>query len=194
MVHNEELKSILFTSLEVTEIESAKTVASFAFLDKIGISHEKIVIAGGCFTSWLEGKEPKDIDVFVLNSPEAEAKVRNKLQGDQKEVALREGDVSYLNNKNILQTVLNPRTKVQWIFTTYKTRQELINHFDFLHCCVSYEPYGDKLHISRATFDAIKNKHLISNGKAVDNWRVAKFLKKGWKAIGTYASTSATPF
>ena len=179
---NEELKKTLFNSTELTMMESIKAVVHHIFLERIGIRNEKIVVAGGCFTSWLEGKEPKDIDVFVLNSCDAEARIQNKLIGDSVEVALREGDVSYLNNKNIIKTVLNPRTKVQWIFTTYKTRQELVKHFDFLHCCVSYEPYFNRLHISRSTYDAIKNKQLVVNnhGQLV-NWRVNKFVTRGWK-------------
>ena len=193
MRNNEELKTSLFDEVELLIIGNIKDVVRDMFRHKVDIKDEKIVIAGGCFASLINGETVKDIDVFVLNSYKAEEEITTKLKYDPIN-DLQEGDVSYLNNPKILRTVLNKRSKIQWIFTKYNSREELVSHFDFLHCCVSYVPSTDKLYISRATFDAIKKRHLISNGKAIDNWRVAKFLKKGWKAIGTFASTSSAPF
>ena len=78
----------------------------------------------------------------------------------------------------------NNVTKAQYILTTYKTREELLAHFDYKHCKVSYVPENDKLYINRETFDCIKTKTLKWNNKQLDNprqiYRKNKLLNTGW--------------
>jgi hypothetical protein len=71
-------------------------------------------------------------------------------------------------------------TKYQYIFTSYKTRRELLESFDYLHCCVSFE--DDKLHINRGIYDAVRDKKLVVNNKAYQRAaRRGKFLARGFK-------------
>lgn len=146
---------------------------------------DSIIIAGGCFTSLLHNENPKDIDIFVLDNYEAIKLAHNHIDSDDHTDSDPQYDKSASKiNENIVKVVnktLNA-VKYQWIFTRYKTRQELINHFDFVHTKVSYDPIADKLYLSPETYHAIMNKHLIKNrDNIIAVWRFDKFTKKGWK-------------
>jgi hypothetical protein len=87
-----------------------------------------------------------------------------------------------MNNKQIEQTVFFKKTGVQYITTKYKTREELVKHFDFKHCCVSYDFSKDKLYITREVYDLIKAKKLVQNSNRIPaEWRFEKFKERGWK-------------
>jgi hypothetical protein len=92
--------------------------------------------------------------------------------------------MSYMHNTNILDVINNTKTQAQYILTKYQTREELLNHFDYKHCKVSYVPEEDKLYINRETFDCIKNKILKWNNKQLDQpnqiYRKNNFLNQGW--------------
>lgn len=143
----------------------------------------RFVLAGGCFTSWYHGESPKDHDVFILGWN------GNKLEPDVwPEERYKLSDANYLNAINhkakIVDVILDKQTKIQYIFTQYATREELMKSFDVEHACVSYTPHDDKLYISPLTFDCIKNKKLMAhNGdiKSVAAWRLHKFREKGFK-------------
>ena len=81
---------------------------------------------------------------------------------------------------------------MQVMFTDYTSRKELIENFDFVHCCVSMgfdkDPTiskwirpSSKLYISRNTYDAIKGKLLVDNKPGVESYREKKFLDRGYK-------------
>ena len=138
------------------------------------LNYKDIVIAGGCFASILNKTDVHDYDFFLLNTTEAQ-----KTTFDN--TVLKKGDTSYMKNKKIISTHLNSNNKVQWILTSYKTKEELLNGFDMQHCRVCYIPYEDALYISPATFHCIINKTLRSNGKNItEHWRIGKFIAKGW--------------
>lgn len=182
----------MFNASEAAAIYRIKMTAKEYWLnilsthnDFAALKPETIVIAGGCFTSLLHNEHPKDIDIFVLDDLEAVSAARHLLDDsghtdndphyDKSASKINENIVNVCNQK-----VGNLRH--QWIFTRYKTRQELINHFDFAHTKVSYDPIADKLYLSLDTYRAIMNKHLIKNGNnIVASWRFDKFTKKGWK-------------
>jgi hypothetical protein len=91
-------------------------------------------------------------------------------------------DSSYWGNEMIEKTILDTQTKIQYIFTKFKTRRDVIDHFDMLHTCVSYVPDEDKLYISKAALDAINQRKIIPNGKnKIKDWRIQKMMKRGWK-------------
>ena len=147
---------------------------------------DSIVIAGGCFTSILNDENPKDIDIFVLDNLEA-IKLAHQHIGDGDHIVNDEQhydkSASKLNTNivNVVNKTVNG-VRYQWIFTRYKTRQELIKHFDFVHTKVSYDPITDKLYLSPETYHAIMNKELIKNGSnIIAIWRYDKFSNKGWK-------------
>lgn len=151
-----------------------------------GLNSRNVILAGGCFTSWFHREEPNDYDVFILNNDlKANALLDQLARRTPDEYKV--SDVVYLNNANnkgnITKVVLEKSTRIQYIVTKYKTREELISHFDSEHACISYSPSDDKLFISRSTYDCMKNKVLKShNGNAIPEWRVSKFIdKRGFK-------------
>lgn len=153
----------------------------------------KYVLAGGCFASMFHTEEkPKDYDIFFLDCDE-HTTVADRLNANAlnfSKVRTKE-DLHYFENENITAVVDYEYygRKYQFIFTKYKTREELIKHFDFLHTCVSYVAHEDKLYITRGAFDAIRGKKLIPNPTAPypKTWRFDKFLKKGWITDETFS-------
>jgi hypothetical protein len=187
----------MFSENEVYGIEYAKKdIKSLIIARSLlwnGITRN-VVIAGGFFTSVLQNNKFKDIDIFVLNN---DTTVYNELTGGfhnasgQAQVNMTEHGImrrsemmSYMHNTNILDVINNTKTQAQYILTKYETREELLAHFDYKHCKVSYVPEEDKLYINRETFDCIKNKVLKWNNKQLDNpqqiYRKNKFLNEGW--------------
>lgn len=152
-----------------------------------------VVIAGGFFTSVMQNKPFKDIDIFILNN---DVDVYNNLtEGYHSAVNakhfnmtaqgwIRSQMMSYMHNTNIVDVINNNHTKAQYILTKYKTREELLDSFDYKHCKVSYVPVENKLYITRETFDCINNKVLKWNNKQHNNpnqkYRYSKFLNQGW--------------
>ena len=163
---------------------------------------EGLILAGGCFSSIFHKSPIKDYDVFVLN---------DKNYGDNwnnihrfmlsnaddtilgpfgpmgpKGSRFKVGDSNYLNNINqndkIIKTIFDSHSKVQYIFTRFKNRQELIDHFDCQHACVSIDLHTERLYLSRATYDCIANKLIQRhNENVILDWRKQKFKTLGWK-------------
>jgi hypothetical protein len=176
-----DVKSVMFTARELKEIDYLKKQAQSTSM-AIGLIgfDSSIVIAGGCFASWLNNEYAKDIDVFILNpSFDRKTDILETLKHLHRD--LRNATKNYVrDNINITDVYMDDRTGLQFIFTTYNTREELVKHFDYVHCMVSY--HHDKLYLTRGTFDAIKQKHLIVNNKNnVAQWRREKFLSRGWR-------------
>jgi hypothetical protein len=94
----------------------------------------------------------------------------------------------YFKNDKIEKTLSLGRTALQYIYTKYTTRKELIDSFDFKHCCVSYDYANDKMFMSREVFNLIKSKTLRPNSdKAIELWRYEKFWQRGWKSEIAFA-------
>ena len=178
---------MMFSDNEVFGIEKAKEeIKSLIRIRKLlwnGITRN-VVFAGGFFTAALQLNKFKDIDIFILNN---DFDVFNNLtQGRHHNVTewSRSELVKYNHNPEIVDVINNNVTKAQYILTKYKTREELLAHFDYKHCKVSYVPHEDKLYINRETFDCIKTKTLKWNNKQLDNpqqiYRKNKFLNTGW--------------
>lgn len=146
----------------------------------------KYIVAGGWFASVLSNEKPNDFDIFFLDC-DMGTSLADKINIhhiNMHKVKTRH-EISYLQNENVIAVVDHNifDMKYQFIFTKYKTREELVNHFDFLHTCVSYDAVAEKLFISKPTYDAIMSKKLIPNPKARKDpvpWRWAKFIDRGW--------------
>jgi hypothetical protein len=143
---------------------------------------EKYVYAGGVFPSFFWKEVPKDIDFFILDDHAVESWFDNFLiraKGQSQSDSIKEHDIKYMKNKHIKRVVSDHNSKIQYIFTDYKTREELMASFDYAHTKVSY--YKGELYITKATYDAIRDKKLIVTNQ--ENWypqREEKFLKRGW--------------
>lgn len=169
----------IFDAIETQMILGMKTKANILFesLRLNEIFKKNVVIAGGCFTSWYHGEHPKDYDIFVIGDIEEQTKVKNILESML--VGLVDTTETYRRDNDKIIGVWQDKNHNQIIYTHYKTRQELIEHFDFTHCMISY--YEDKIHLTRKTFDAIANKHLIPNQKdRIAQWRIEKFKSRGF--------------
>ena len=188
---------MMFSERETFVIEQSKlAIKNLIFSKKLlwnGITRN-VVIAGGFFTSTIQNSKVKDIDIFVLDNdvavyndltngyykaePTAQIHINNQGEWSRSEI------MRYKHNPNILDVINNNKTLAQYILTNYKTREELLNHFDYKHCKVSYVPNDDKLYINRETFDCIKTKTLKWNNKQLDNpqqiYRKNKLLNTGW--------------
>lgn len=168
-----------FDHNETNKILDMKNKARILFegLRLNDIFKNNVVIAGGCFTSWYHGEHPKDYDIFVIGNLEEQAKVQNVFESML--VGLVDVTQDYKRDNDKIIGVWQDKNQKQIIYTHYKTREELIQHFDFTHCMVSY--YADKIHLTRKTFDAIVKKHLIPNQKSrIAEWRVEKFKSRGF--------------
>jgi hypothetical protein len=187
----------MFSENEVYDIEESKREIKGQIRSRNLLANgltQNVVIAGGFFTSVMQNKTFKDIDIFILNNDVA---VYNTLTGGfhaapglQQVTLTEQGEwsrsqmVLYMHNPNIVDVINNTRTQAQYMLTKYKTREELLAHFDYKHCKVSYVPEEDKLFINRETFDCIKNKILKWNNKQLDQpnqiYRKNNFLNQGW--------------
>jgi hypothetical protein len=147
-----------------------------------------IIVAGGCFASLMRGETPHDIDVFILDNERAKSLVKMHInsikQKNPSSDLIKEGNMNYMDNESVEYTAFDVITKIQFITTKYKTREDLIKDFDMMHCCVSYVPYDDRLYITREVFDTIMKKEIRSNQKGVMEfvkpYRVNKMMDRGW--------------
>jgi hypothetical protein len=187
---NQKLTTKLFSTNEQALFQSMKRHIWDAWQGKRAIeenqtwNRDRMVIAGGCFTSMITGDTLKDYDVFLLDD-EHNRKIVDYMvskYGDHDDV--RVGGSNYMENEKIEQTIFFKKSKFQYITTKYETREELINHFDFKHCRVSYDLMTEKLFITRETMDLILNKTLVPNtDKIPASWRYDKFYNRGWKDV-----------
>lgn len=175
--------------LNAKELISSLIIKRNLFSDAYPYQTSNVVIAGGFFSSTLLNKPFKDIDIFVLNGDRKVFDImahRFFAHGD--EGWTRSEMMNYAHGPKIMNVLNNKRTQAQYILTDFKTRQELLEHFDYKHCTVSYVPSVDKLYITRETFDCIWDKVLkVNNEKGLQKWREDKFLREGW-------SRPKTPF
>lgn len=187
-----------FNSSEELVIKSLKrnaTKHAFRLVEKLGslkglnnqIDMGKIIIAGGCFVSWFHNEELNDIDVFYLDdhntSFAGQAYIGNAIANRPNSIKSHE---HYTRYNDMIKTVFTEQEAdtmfdYQYIFTKYKTRRELVDHFDLAHATISYNIGEAKLYITRQAYDALKNKKLVRNDKGdIAEWRIEKFLKRGW--------------
>jgi hypothetical protein len=181
-----EMQDIMDVKIKIMDVHHKHRIGFEDAFEKYADSY---VYAGGVFTSLLNNEEPKDIDFFILEDPISveprpsiwfETLLINR--GAFQPSTIKHHDIKYMKNKHIKKVVTDTRSNIQYIFTDYKTREELIESFDYLHCCVSY--YKGDLYLSKATYNTIRDKSLIVHNQ--DNWakwREDKFLKRGWTSV-----------
>ena len=147
------------------------------------------ILAGGCFTSYFHGEIINDQDVFLLDIGDNPA--YNQLEKYLHDTSLltnrfKYGSSTYLNNCNnngkITKTVFDTITKIQYVNTKFKTRKELIDHFDCEHACISMDLHTDKLYTSKLSYHCMTNKIVMPhNQNIIADWRKKKFFDRGWK-------------
>lgn len=181
-LNNEELKEAVFSADEREELAYAKKNLAQNHIPLWAVNHPYLVVAGGCWASFLSGEPIKDIDIFVLSPP---GLTENDISGIRNEMIRQHPGIanktdSYnRNNDNVTEVWNTNNKKVQYIFTKHKSRKELLDDFDYVHCKAS--SWLGQLYITRKIYDAIKNKELIvNNDKNIQQWREEKFLERGY--------------
>lgn len=150
----------------------------------------RFVLAGGWFASLYHNEEPKDYDIFILcgKDPTVAQKVYMELLHFIDTNEYQDDRYTHHNpniwkvRKSIIKT--DTGVPIQFIFSKFTERKEVVEDFDLVHTMVSY--HLDKLWISRDTYDAIKTKSLVKNKKSpkeLHSWRIDKFVKRGWKDL-----------
>lgn len=184
---------MVFSEVEREEIESVKSQARTMLRNLLGDLpvecypyFKNSILTGGCFASLFHAEDPNDWDIylrdvstasqfetFVVNVPAAIEMVKDVNPAYMVDVKL-EGKLVTVN-------AVTFKNGLQVITRTDKKHRET---FDFIHCMPYFDMATQTLHISRAQYDAIKNKHLIQNPKHKQSpamHRVEKFLSRGWK-------------
>lgn len=181
-LNNEELKEAVFSHDERRELAYAKKNLTQNHIPLWAVNHIHLVVAGGCWASFLNGEPVKDIDIFVLRYPHTTPADINDIRNEmcRQHPGIQNKTDSYnRNNDNVAEVWTMPDTKIQFIFTKHKSRKELIDDFDYVHCKASL--WGDQLYITRKIYDAIKKKELIvNNNKNIQQWREEKFMNRGY--------------
>lgn len=198
-----EITNPVFDREEITHIANAKAKLESALSgagvfdcmqlkvsddgDREAITHKlqpdqrhNIVIAGGVMASLISNEKVNDIDVFILNSKESLFNSLIRFKGGKWDIRYQLNEDENYYNPHVIATATNKESKVQYILTDFTSRQDMLRDFDFLHCTCSY--HNDQLFISRETYDAIVKKHLICQNKKKKpkDWRLQKFLSRGW--------------
>lgn len=157
-------------------------------MDPVLVDMSKVVIAGGCFVSWFHNEELHDIDVFVLDHFDTIYITRSFINNLIASKATVKDHKDYIRHNDKITEVFTERESTtlfdyQYIFTKYNTREALVRHFDLVHATISYNVGEDKLYVTRKAFDALREKKIQRNpdGLKTEEWRVGKFLSRGWE-------------
>lgn len=181
----------VFNEVEIAEILTWKELSYTALtknLELPAVYRKSVILAGGVYTSWCHIEKIKDIDVFILNDGyDAAILYYLKTQVGKIFTSFNNAPEYKKDNPNIndvynAETVIPNAAKYQFIFTKYKTREELISHFDYLHCTPNY--HNGNLFVRKDAYDAIRDKKLIVHDeKNQVEWRREKFISRGFIQI-----------
>jgi hypothetical protein len=151
---------------------------------------DRMVFAGGVFSSLFLGENPRDVDVFILNTDTLADqgsltnfisangwKINSKISKDAGKYPDANSHISSVWKVSPLKT---PTIDYDIIFTDYSTPEVLVKDFDYEHSKVWY--HNGKLNLTPRTFKAIKDMKLIlCDGKTHTEERKQKFIDRGWK-------------
>lgn len=150
------------------------------------INKSQLVIAGGCFYSFYHNEVPNDIDLFIVNDKDnnvnkwlrsvVEGKRLQKLLPAPKGYGIFNGAINGVYN-DVLDTYVKRGVNLQYIHTSYKTREDLLSEFDLEHAKISW--HREVLYASPLTLECISKKLLYAS-KAPSQARIKKFLERGF--------------
>lgn len=175
---------------QIVNLQPDSNLKSISFETPENESMQDIVVAGGCIASIFNKEAINDYDIFILNS---NRKLFNSLIENKtgiwkiRFVNDEEDNSKYFNNPHILMTATNVKNtqstdNIQYILTDYKSRQELIASFDFLHCTANYVPVENKMYITHNAYESITLKWLVRHNKERPplEYRVKNLIRRGW--------------
>lgn len=166
------------------------------------ILRQHAVFTGGFFPTYLQGPigrsiKKKEIDCFILNQSTQEdiTKIEKTLIAWIQRAFPGKSSFRYTpyfnaQKCNLVYLVYEVKDthlgNFKFMFTEFKTRKELIDSFDFVHCQMSF--HNDRLYLTRNIFDAIMQKKLIYTKQTISSMnpnRVNKFIELGYKTHGS---------
>ncbi len=185
----------VFNDVERAEIEAVKIVIRtqlrnlFADLPSSYYQYlEGCVLTGGASASLFHGETPNDWDVYLENGTKSENFLNRVLNNDENIYEqILEINPNYRTRSTLVpgiyvtESAITFKNGLQIIVNADKTTRQ--NGFDFVHCMPYFDMKTQQYFISRAQYDAIKNKHLIQNPNYIGQpivSRLDKFWSRGW--------------
>lgn len=166
---------------------------------------DRMVYTGGMFASLLHKEEPRDIDIYVLNSDAEDIKILTKYflarQNSYRNSYITETFENKKIDKKYQNSPTNPfitevhehdlltfdyvggthkKVKYNVIYTSYESPENIVADFDFIHTTMYL--YHNIFTLTEEAFRAAQRKKLILNKSGPDAARVKKFLDRGWVA------------
>jgi hypothetical protein len=180
---NEKRKTDIFTKSEILLIRTIKDITKSYLKIAKHLETAKFVVAGGFFSNQLRYEPHNDFDVFILDFDDS---ILPLYENEKSFERLGSPIYKGLSSTNKIVGVYNQSlNNIQYILTRYKTRQDLLKDFDFVHCMISYE--DGNLYITRQMFDACIKKKLIANKPKdqIKPKRWQKFLDRGFREVNS---------
>lgn len=185
-----------FSEEDKTKILRLKSsIASYYNLQmkKIGDRHlesffyDHCVISGGMIASLFHDEAVNDIDIYC-KSPLMLNSIKDYIINSGKNIKSIEKYEIIDGVKVVDPTSAHPlitdnavtlTNDIQYIYLDiWKNSQD---RFDYIHCQPYYDIKSQKLFISEAQYNSIKNKLLIPTGKVeIKDKRREKYVKRGW--------------
>ena len=145
------------------------------------------ILAGGAIASLFHGEEPNDWDIYLETHSLSNQFLDRVMKGlDGIEGYIADINPNYnvttlMDGKVVTERAVTFRNKLQVIVMSDRTSRDT---FDFLHCMPYFEFGSGNFYISRAQYDAIKQRKLVQNPKFKDQpnvRRLQKLIAQGWK-------------
>jgi hypothetical protein len=145
----------------------------------------RMVFAGGAFASLLLKENPRDVDLFILNTKNEDYEIFTEFMDVNKwtiDLKISKGN-EYIDRNPHIHSVwkcTGKNTNYDIIFTDYITPKEIIDDFDYVHSKIWY--FLGKLNLTGSTYKSVMNMKLIpASDKPISEVRKQKFMDRGWK-------------
>lgn len=149
---------------------------------------ENCVISGGISCSVFHETAIKDIDVYA-RSAKAMILIKDYIINSKKNIkTFEQYSIDPATGEKLITTGANPAITINAVtltndvqFIYMDTWDNCKKTFDFIHCQPHYDLATQKYFISKAQYDAIQRKELVSTGLSeISTKRLDKYLKRGW--------------
>ena len=188
------MSSEVFNYHERDEIEMVKNAVKTRLrimMSELPSSYTKMfkngILTGGAIASLFHGEDPNDWDIYLETHSLSNQFLDSVMKGlDGIENAIADINPNYnvttlLDGKVVTERAVTFRNKLQVIVMSDRTSRD---RFDFLHCMPYFEFGSGNFYISRAQYDAIKQRKLVQNPKHMDQpdlRRLQKLIGRGWQ-------------
>jgi hypothetical protein len=154
------------------------------------VLYDSCIITGGCISSLYFGEKVNDIDLYAKDTKKL-ATVKTLITDISIHIKEVKGySLTDADNRLITNNAITLKNDVQFI--TIADAETCRKKFDFIHCMPWFDIKTQKLHISESQFNSIKNRQLVPNisGETIKEYRLQKYLDKGWKSWEPKQTTS----